>query len=106
MRALRERVTVGAVRRRDHITLLERAADADGARLLADRHVEEARQLTGAEALLDLLLEAPDEQHLPEHIREVALGEGRLCFDLCHGAQFMVRAMGLVDQWNTIETGL
>jgi hypothetical protein len=65
VRPLRERVAVRAVRRRDHVAVLERAADADGARFLADRHVEEAGQLAGAEALLDLLFEAADEEHLP-----------------------------------------
>ena len=95
-----------AVRRRDHVAVLERAADADGARLLADRDVEEAGQLAGAEALLDLLLEAADEQHLPQDVVEVALRERRLCLHLRHGAEFMVRAMALVDQWNTIERGL
>ena len=43
VRALRERVPVRAVRGGDHVAVLERAADADGARLLADRDVEEAR---------------------------------------------------------------
>ena len=55
-----------AVRRGDDVALLERSADADGARLLADRDVQEARELAGAEALLDLLLEAPNEQHFAQ----------------------------------------
>ena len=84
----------------------ERAADADGARLLADRHVEESRQLAGAEPLLDLLLEAADEEHLAQDVAQVALRERRLRLNLCHGGQFMVRPMALVDQWNAIETGL
>ena len=106
VRPLRERVPVRAVRRRDHVAVLERAADADGARLLADRHVQEARQLAGAEALLHLLLEPADEQHLAQDVGEIALRERRLCLHLCHGAQFMVQVMGLVGQWNTIEKGL
>ena len=53
-----------AMRRADRVAVLERAADADGDRLLADVGVEESRQVAGAEALLDLLLEAPDQQHL------------------------------------------
>ena len=65
VRALGERVAVRAMRRSDHVAVLERAADADGAGLLADRDVEEAGQVAGAEALLDLLLEAADEEHLP-----------------------------------------
>ena len=65
------------MRRCDHVAVLESAADADGARLLADRDVQEARQLARAEPLLHLLLEAADEQHLAEHVREVALRERR-----------------------------
>ena len=64
-----------AVRGRDHVVLLERAADADRDGLLADRDVEEAGQLAGAEALLDLLLEAPDQQHLAEELAQLLLGE-------------------------------
>ena len=74
VRPLGECVAVRAVRRGDDVAVLECAADADRARLLADRDVEEAGQVAGAEALLDLLLEAADEQHLPQHVVEVALG--------------------------------
>ena len=62
------RVPVRAVGRRDHVALLERAADADRDGLLADRDVQEPGQLAGAEALLDLLLEPADEQHLPKEV--------------------------------------
>ena len=106
MRALRERVPMGAVGRRDHIAVLERAAHADGARLLADRDMEEAGKLARAEALLHLLLETADEQHLAQDVGKVSLRERRLCLDLCHGAQFMVQPMALVDQWDTIQRGL
>ena len=41
-----------------------------GDRFLADGDVEEAGQLTGAEALLDLLLEPPDQQHLAEQLAQ------------------------------------
>ena len=51
---------VRAMRRREDVVVAERLADADGDRFLSDRDVEEARQLAGAEALLDLLLEASD----------------------------------------------
>src|SRR6266542_1746444 len=106
VRPLRERVPVCAMSRGDHVALLERAADTDGAGFLADGHVQEAGQLAGAEALLDLLLEAADEQHLAQRVEKVALRECRLRFHLRHGAQSMVRAMALVDQWNSIESGL
>ena len=94
------------VRGGDHVAVLEGAADADGTGFLADRDVEEPWQLARAEALLDLLLETSDQEHLPEHIRQIALRERRLGFDLCHRAQFMVQVMTLVDQWNIIERGL
>ena len=67
-RSLGQRVTVRAMRRRDDVPLLERAADAHRHCLLPDRDVEEARELTGPETLLDLLLEAPDQEHLAEEI--------------------------------------
>ena len=57
MRPARERVRVRAVRRGEDVAVLHRLADADRDRLLADRDMEEARQLAGAEPLLDLLLE-------------------------------------------------
>ena len=87
VRALGDRVAVRAVGRGDHVAVLERAADADGDGLLADGDVEEPGQLAGAEALLDLLLEAPDEEHLA---KEVLQALGRHCLPLflegCHGA--------------------
>jgi hypothetical protein len=60
----------------DDVTLVERAADADRDGLLADRHVEEAGQLAGPEPLLDLLLEAPDDEHLAEQLLEPLRREG------------------------------
>jgi hypothetical protein len=68
MRSLGDRVAVGAVRRGDHVVRLEGRHHARGDRLLTDRDVQEAGQLAGAEALLDLLLEAPDQQHLAEEL--------------------------------------
>jgi hypothetical protein len=53
-----------------------------------------------------VLLETADQQHLPEHVPEIAFCERLLGLNLCHGAQFMVRPMALVEQWNTIEDGL
>ena len=56
--------------------------------LLADRDVQEAGQLAGPEALLDLLLEAPDQEHLAEEIAELVLGQApfraRFPLDLGH----------------------
>ena len=104
--ALRERVSVGPVGGGDHVAVLERAADADGARLLADRDVEEAGELAGAEALLDLFLEPPDQQHLAQDVRKVGLREARRVLHLCHGGECTVRSVSLVEQWNRVESGL
>ena len=75
MRPARERVCVRAVRGGEDVAVLHRLADADRDRLLADRDMEEARQLAGAEPLLDLLLDVPDEEHLPEEVAQAFLGE-------------------------------
>ena len=72
-RPARERVAVRAVRRREDVAVLHRAADADADRLLADRDVQEAGQLAGAEPLLDLLLEAADQQHVAQELRQLLL---------------------------------
>ena len=76
-RALGDRVPVGAVGRGDHVVRLERRADAARDRLLADRDVQEARQLARAEALLHLLLEAADQQHLAVELAQPLVGERR-----------------------------
>ena len=73
--AAREGMPVGAVRRREHVPLRHRARHADGHRFLADRHVQEARQLARAELLLDLLLEPADEQHLAVELPQPLLRE-------------------------------
>jgi hypothetical protein len=57
-------VPVRAVRRGEHVAVVHRPAHADRNRLLADRDVQEPRQLAGAKAFLDFLLEAPDQEHL------------------------------------------
>ena len=59
-------MAVGAVGRGDDVFARESRAHARGDGLLPDRDMQEAGELAGAEPLLDLLLEAPDEQHLPE----------------------------------------
>ena len=66
---------VRAVRRGDDVLVLQRGADADGDGLLADRDVQEPGQLAGAEALLDLLLEAPDQEHLAEELAQDLVGD-------------------------------
>ena len=85
-----------------------RVADADRDRLLADRDVQEAGQLAGAEPLLDLLLEAPDQQHLAQEVAQPLLGQRSLRFplDLRHSAEFMLSSVGVVDQWRAIRQGL
>ena len=87
VRPARERMPVGAMRRREDVPLGHRARHADGHRLLADRHVQEARQLARAELLLDLLLEAADEQHLAVELPQAFLREPALprCTGLGHG---------------------
>jgi hypothetical protein len=102
MCALRERVAVRSVRRGDDVAVLERAADAHRARLLADRHVEEAGQLAGAEALLDLLFEAADEEHLPQHVLQVTFRQARSLLLHRHGPECTVGAVRLVEQWNQV----
>ena len=68
-------MTVRAVRGADHVAAVERAADTNRNRLLADAGVQEAGQVAGAEALLDLLFEAPDQQHLAEERDELLVRE-------------------------------
>ena len=74
------------MRGRDDVALLERATDADRDRLLADGDVEEAGQLAGAKPLLDLFLEAADEEHLAEEVAQGLLGQLAAFLDLGHGA--------------------
>src|SRR5579885_2045731 len=86
MRAARERVPVRTVRRGEDIAVLHRLAHADRDRLLPDRDVQEAGKLAGAEALLHALLEAADQQHLPQEVPQEVLADGALPLDLRHGA--------------------
>ncbi len=71
---------MGAVGRGEHVAVLHRRADADLGRLLADRDVQEPGQLAGAEALLDLLLEAPDQQHLAQELAQPLLARAPVFF--------------------------
>ena len=70
--------------------------------------MEEAGQLAGAEPLLDLLLEAPDQQHLAQEVAQAILGEGAFRFPLHlgHSPEFMLSPVGVVDQWRAIRQGL
>ena len=99
VRPARERVAVGAVGRAEDVAVLHRGADPDLGGLLADRDVQEAGQLAGAEALLDLLLEPPDQEHLAQEVAELVLGKGALLLDLGHGLSVRSRAMALVSDW-------
>ena len=84
VRAARERVAVGAMGRAEDVAVLHRRADADLGRLLADRDVQEAGQLAGAEPLLHLLLEAADEEHLAQEVAQPVFGESPPLLDLRH----------------------
>ena len=95
-----------AVRGGDDVAFLERPTDADGDRLLPDRDVQEARQLTRAETLLDLLLEPPDQQHFTEEFAEVRLRERPFLLYLRHEPESMLRLLNLVDQFNAIVRGV
>src|SRR5581483_3754427 len=107
MRAAGERVRMRAVRRGEDVTVLHRLAHADRDRLLADRDVQEAGQLAGAEPLLDLLLEVPDEQHLAQELAQPFLREsGFPAFNSGHEPEFMLQSVRLVEQWQRIEQEL
>src|SRR5690242_15153161 len=86
MRSAGERVPMRAMGRGEHVAVLHRAADAHRDRLLADRHVQEARELAGPKPLLDHLLEPPDQKHLPVEVSQPLLGETTFpTFTLGHG---------------------
>ena len=83
-RPLGEGVPVCAMGRRDHVVRLQRFADADSDGLLPDRDVEKAGEVACAEALLDFLLESPDEQHLVKEVKKPLAGEVPPLFDRGH----------------------
>ena len=83
-RPARERVPVGAMGRGEDVAVLHRLADADLGRLLADRDVQEPRQVAGTEPLLDLLLETPDQEHLAQEVAQPLLGYSPPFFHLGH----------------------
>ena len=112
VRPLRDRVAVRAVGRRDDVLARERGADPGRDRLLPDRDVQEPGQLAGAEALLDLLLEAPDQEHLAEEVAQRVLRDppsagARLLLDGSHGPAIMlIRRCELSNSGEAIEAGL
>jgi hypothetical protein len=68
--------------------------------------MEEARQLARAEAFLDLLLEAPDEEHFPQHVSQIRLRKARPLLLHGHEPECTVRAVSLVERWNHVENSL
>jgi hypothetical protein len=70
----------------EDVTLFHRLADADRDGLLADRNVQEAWQLAGAEPLLDVFLESTDQQHLAKELAQRFLVDGAFLLDLRHGS--------------------
>ena len=73
--ALGDAVAVAAVGARDVVVVVEVGADARRDRLLADVHVHEARDLTGAELARDPLLEEPDREHRPVEAEQRLRGD-------------------------------
>lgn len=90
----------------DDVSLLERAADSDGDRLLTDRDVQEAGQLAGAKALFDLLLEPSNQQHLAEELAQIRVRERPFLLHLRHGRQCTLQPLQLVADFNEIERGI
>src|SRR5581483_12334985 len=76
--AARERMAMAAVGDRQVVAILERADRADRDRLLSLAEVRRPLDLAFHEELLDLVLEEPDLQHLPQPGSAVgtALGGG------------------------------
>ena len=85
--ALGDAVAVAAMRRDDPVAAIERGADADGDRLLADVAVHDAVDLAGEIIGRGALLEAADGEHLAQHL---ALLVGRQVRG--HGPSGQVRA--------------
>src|SRR5437763_5337525 len=92
--------------RGDHVSVGERPADADRPRLLPDRDVQEPRQLPGSEALLDLFLETPNQDHLPEQLAQGLFGAPAAPLDFRHGRDSTLRAMALVEQFRELMSAL
>ena len=67
-------------------------------RLLPDRDVQEAGQLAGAEALLDLLLEAADHEHLAEELAQALIGECRRASRVCSPSTWVTGVIMLIGR--------
>ena len=76
---------MGSVSGSEHVTFGHGLADADIDGFLADRDVQESRQVAGAEPLLHALFEAPDEQHLAQELAERLVVQRPSLLDLGHG---------------------
>jgi hypothetical protein len=94
------------VGRREDVAVVQGLADTDRDRFLADRHVEETGQLACAEALLDLLLEPPDQEHFAQKRAQPIVAQRPFALNLRHGREFMLSLVALVDQWRAIEQSL
>src|SRR5579862_108968 len=84
VRAARQGVRVRPMGGGEHVAVLHRVADADRDCLLPDRDMQEPRQLAGPKPLLDLLFEAPDQQHLAEKAAQPLVRQHPPFLDLCH----------------------
>jgi len=68
--------------------------------------MQETRQLAGAKALLDLLLEPPDQEHLAQEVAQALLAQRASPLNLRHEPEFMLSIVGLVDQWRAVQSSL
>src|SRR6185312_6139415 len=89
-----------------HVAVRERPTNPDRDGLLADRDVQEPRQLAGAEALLDLLLEAPDQEHLPEELAQGLLRDPAALLDFRHGRDSTLPIVALVERFSRLQADL
>jgi len=109
-RALGERVRVRAVGRGDHVAGRERGAGADCHGLLADCDVNKAGDLAVPVALLDLLLELPDQEHLLQEASELAGLRGGHEIKLGHNFLLVILGVSTCghagrngEEWNRIQ---
>jgi hypothetical protein len=75
---------VRAMCRCEDVAILHRGAHTHLGRFLADCHMQEPRQVARPEPLLDLLLEAPDQEHFAEEVAEPFLGQRPPLLDFRH----------------------
>src|SRR6266480_3499382 len=65
-----------------------------------------APTIAGRETLLDLLLETPDQEHLPKELAQRLVRDPATLLDFRHGRDSTLRAMALVEQFRRLESGL